>query len=298
MPNPFRLSDLQLFASDLTGPEGIAFDLEGAAYVGCCGRGGWVTPGPILRLHPDGSREPFADTEGRVLGLALDREGNLTVCDWARHEVVRVRPDGAVSVLADHLGSRHFWLPNFAVYDAEGSLYVSDSGIMTAPEPTGCIYRIRPAGAVELWADELEFPNGLALAADGSALYVVETNNRRVLRLAIRSDGTAGHPEVYAEGFAGRLDGLAFDSLGTLYVTVLGPPHQIATVETSGRLSVLVEDAEGVKMNFPTNCAFGGPGQDDLYIVSGNPQGGVGAGAVLKLHVGVKGQPLFGGSPP
>ena len=49
----------------------------------------------------------------------------------------------------------------------------------------------------------------------------------------------------------------------------------------------MIDDPEGQKLNFPTNCAFGGPDMQDLYFA--NLEGD----HFSRVHTGVRGHPLY-----
>jgi len=69
---------------------------------------------------------------------------------------------------------------------------------------------------------------------------------------------------------------MAFDVNRNLYITLpgvpkdgkLAPMNKIIRVDTNGDWELLIDDPEGTKLAFPTNCAFGGPGLQDLYIAN------------------------------
>jgi gluconolactonase len=58
-------------------------------------------------------------------------------------------------------------------------------------------------------------------------------------------------------------DGLAFDSLGNLYISCYRP-DSIFRLDPEGTLEVLAQDYEGTLMAAPTNIAFCGDNLDDL----------------------------------
>ena len=100
---------------------------------------------------------------------------------------------------------------------------------------------------------------------------------------------------MYAKDFPALPDGMAFDVEGNLYVTLpafvrdggFTPANQILRVDTNGNWTVLIDDAAGHKLAFPTNCAFGGPGLQDLYIA--NLQGN----HFSRVHTTFHGHPLY-----
>ncbi len=114
------LDHVTIAATGFKGPEGVTVDREGNIY-------GGGADGVIRKLAPDGKVTEFARTGGRPAGMALDRQGNLFVCDVGKAAVLKVTPSGGVSVFADQVGNLKLTLPNFPVFDAEGNLYVSNS---------------------------------------------------------------------------------------------------------------------------------------------------------------------------
>src|SRR5258708_37920134 len=88
---------------------------------------------------------------------------------------------------------------------------------------------------------------------------------------------------------------MAFATDGTLFVTLpafikggkMAPAHQIIQVDTNGKWTTLIDDAGGQKLNCPTNCAFGGPGPQNLDFT--NLRGGHVSRCPTNLH----GQPLY-----
>jgi len=218
-------------------------------------------------------------------GVTLDRKGNFVYCDLRHKAVMRCSPDGKVSMIADRAGDLALSIPNFCSYDAEGNLYVSNSSSQpaakvfeefTAPAPNGALARIRPDGRGEVVATGIYFANGTAIDPNEDAVYVLESSRYDCVRIAIKKDGTFGKPEVYASGFPAIPDGMAFDVNRNLYITLpgvpkdgkLAPMNKIIRVDTSGDWELLIDDPEGTKLAFPTNCAFGGPGLQDLYIAN------------------------------
>lgn len=286
-----QLDQVTIAATGFKGPEGVNVDREGNVY-------GGGTDGVIRKLAPDGKVTEFARTGGRPAGMAFDRQGNLFVCDVGKAAVLKVTPSGAVSLFADQAGGLRLTLPNFPVFDAEGNLYVSNStdhilsgmeDVMAEirnPVPKGALVRLRPDGRGEVAATGLYFANGTAIDPQENAVYVLQSTQNNCVRVAMRKDGTHGTPEVFGENLGGLPDGMAFDTEGYLIIT-LPTINRLVVLDPQGKLSVLIDDPEGKKTKGPTNCAFGGPGFDDLYIAH------LEADHIAKVHVGRKGHPLY-----
>jgi gluconolactonase len=239
----------------------------------------------------------FAQTKGRPAGMAFDREGNLFVCQAPR-QILKITPAGDVSLFADRVGDLRLIVPNFPVFDADGNLYVSNStnvDIVGQPDlrnqeieegrPNGALVRFRPDGRSDIVATGLYFANGTAIDPSEEAVYVLQSSRSNTVRIPING---GGGPEVepFGENLGGVPDGMAFDASGNLIVTLVFI-HRLVVLDRDGKLSTLLDDPTGKRMDLPTNCAFGGPEFDDLYIAS------LRSDHIPKLHIGVPGHPLY-----
>jgi gluconolactonase len=262
-------------------PEGVAVHPDGSVWCG-------GERGQIFRLDPDGSSvEQVASTDGFALGMAFDRGAeHLYVCDLKHAAVFRLEvASGRVERFADGAPGGRMRIPNSPALDADGRLYVSDSHRFGRPGPG--VFRIDPEGRGELWYDrDVTFANGLALAPDGSALYVAETFASNVFRIPIRDDGSAGPREEVAHVPGSLPDGLAFDVEGALYAGCY-EPSQVLRIDPSGAVDVLWHDVTAHTLAHPTNVAFRG-----TTMFTAN----LGRWHVTRIEVGVEGVPLPIGS--
>ena len=275
----YPVSEVRNFVVGLDHPEGVAMGRDGALYAG-------GEAGQVYRISPDGKQfEMIANTGGFCLGITLDQQENIYVCDAGRHAVLKVTPNGQVTPLATTVAGCELVNPNFSVFDSAGNLYFSDSGGWK--QANGAVYRLRPDGSGELFAaGPFHFANGLALDREERFLYVVESNLDRVVRVEIRADGSASNPEVFADGLARVPDGLAFDAEGNLYVTTYAS-NCVYRVTPSRQVQLLCRDVENLLLCQPTNCAFGGPDFDRLYVSN------LGRDHISVLDLKIKGQSLW-----
>lgn len=273
-------SEIRMLADGLLDhPECVAEGPDGFLYAG-------GEAGQVYRIAPGGkSVETIANTGGMSIGIALDPECNVYVCDSKLRAVVRATPQGRCEVFSEGAPEHKFVLPNYPVFDRQGNLYVSDSGGWKQGD--GKILKLDPQGRAGIFSPgPFHFTNGLALDAGERFLYVVESNLDRVLRIAIEPDGTAGETSVFVENMYHVPDGLAFDAAGNLYVTTYAN-HSLYRVSPEGRAELLSRDMDSLALNQPTNCAFGGPAFDRLYVAN------LGGWHIAELDLGVKGQPLY-----
>ena len=270
---------LTVLISGYDSPEGPAFDRDGNLYFV-----NWLSSS-IIRLSPDGAALEFFNTGGIPAGLAFHRDGSLYVADEGEdiHGVLRVADDRA-TILVNEFAGQPLNGANDLVFDSNGVLYFSDPWRSSAENPVGGFYRLFPDGRLQRIDHGLAFPNGVALSADGAAVYLAETYHNRILRYPIASDGAVGRREDFAilSGGDGP-DGMAFDAAGNLYVAHYGG----GKVAVFDRSSTMIEEipVPGAKV---TNVAFGGPDRRTLVITE------VETASLYQTQVDVPGLELFG----
>lgn len=293
----FRQGLVQNFANLATNschnPEGITADSGGTLYA--AGLSGNICvvdqSGNVTRVIP-------VAAGNALLGELFD-DGKIYVADnngdFSGGRVTRVDvATGAVSVVASGFANT-----NAFERDASGNLYVSDSF-------AGAVYKVNPAtGAKTQWvqSDLLRshgFPgfgaNGLAFDSSQSNLYVANTGDDRIFRVAVNPDGSAGALSIFADGATidarqhttGSLngaDGIAFDRSGRLWVCA-NQADEIQVLSPSGM--ALVQRFAGTgddAMHFPAspvfvghamfiaNLYFGTPGAGKISVLGAAPGG-------------------------
>jgi len=272
----------ETFADGLDHPEDLAFDAEGILWAG-------GELGQIYRIPEKGRVEEVTNIGGFCLGLAFSAADELFVCNAKLACVVRVQKNGKSSLFADFAGNHKLKLPNYAVFDSAGNLYVSDSGDWS--KGSGCIVRFDKQGHGEVFLEGPQpFPNGLALDAEGRFLFAAQSHTDDVLQIEIKKDGSAGHREIYAKGVERVPDGLAFDVAGNLYVSCYASDN-IYRVSPDRAVSLLAYDRDGTTLARPTNIAFGGPSNRSLYVAN------LGRWHINRVELGVAGQELANQNP-
>jgi sugar lactone lactonase YvrE len=257
-------------ADGLDHPECVAVGPDGQLYAS-------GEAGQVYRLDPDGPTI-VANTGGFVLGLCLDADSVIYACDQFRHEVVRIGKDGTVESYSERIQT-----PNYPVFTADGTLFVSDSGTWDGND--GFLYRIGVGGDCRrLDVDVPAFPNGLALSPGGDWLYVVLSQLPGVVRIPIVNAEPAGPPEVVLTMPGHVPDGLATLANGDLLVACYSP-DTIYRVH-NGQASVLAHDPRRVVLASPTNLALYGPGRTRMAV------GSLGRWHVASADIGLAGAAL------
>lgn len=225
------------------------------------GPDGWIwcgsENGEILRIDPGGSKiERVAATAGFTLGLAFWGDHTLFFCDLKAATVFRLDLASRELKAFTPPGIK---IPNYPVVDqARHRLLVSDSHHFSEPGPGVWAYDLR-TGEGGLWYDRpIVFANGMALNEAGDALYVCETFARKITRIAIAADGSAGETTTFAEDLPGLPDGLAFDIRGDLFCGCYEPSRILRISADGGMVAVYIEEATAHLFAHPTNIAFDG----------------------------------------
>jgi len=239
--------------------------------------------GEVLRVAPDGSRAEVMGTSGGfTLGLAFLGDQALLFCDLKEAAVYRL---DMKSRWVERFTGPGIRIPNYPVVDApRNRLLVSDSHHFSEPGPGVWAYDLG-TGAGALWYDRpMVFANGMALAPAGDALFVCETFARRITRIAIRSDGSAGEATPFATDLPGLPDGIAFDDKGYLFVGCYEPSRILRITPDGGTTEVYIEEPTAHLFAHPTNLAFDGP---VLYTAN------LGRWHITRIDTDTSGTPLW-----
>ncbi|MDO3700206.1 SMP-30/gluconolactonase/LRE family protein [Micromonospora sp. C28SCA-DRY-2] len=177
----------------------------------------------VIALDADGGHEVVATVPSFPMCIDFLPDGRLLVVDSARRRLLRREPDGSLVRHADLSGvSEKPW--NDIVVDDRGNAYVNTIGFdfpggEFAP---GLVVLVTPEGDVERVADDLAFPNGMAISPDGATLVVAESYANRLTAFDIGSDGALGNRHVWAETPDDHPDGICFDAEGALWYADVG----------------------------------------------------------------------------
>ncbi len=178
------------FITDLMNATGLAFDADGLLYISS------RHEGIVYRATERGNLSVFVEGMGVATGLAFDSQGNLYVGDRSG-TIFKISQDRQIYVfttLEPSIAAYHL------AFDYDDWLYV------TGPTTSSfdSVYRVSPAGEVEIFYRGLGRPQGLAFDADGN-LYVAASIGGRKGVVRIDRDRRA---ELFLSG--PNIVGLAF----------------------------------------------------------------------------------------
>ncbi len=163
---------------------GVAFDQHGNLFV--------TSEEGLSRISPTGSRQDFAVIESPRGFVALP-DGSFAVCDARQRVLLRVdRTGGPIEFLAQRSDGHFLRAPSFVAVDSNGGVYFSDPGYARITAPTGRLHYVSADGEVNLVSQHLAYPQGVAISTDGAKLFLVESQENRVVEFEILSPGRVG----------------------------------------------------------------------------------------------------------
>ncbi|SEP54261.1 SMP-30/gluconolactonase/LRE family protein [Amycolatopsis saalfeldensis] len=235
---------------------------DGALWVSDPQKGGiWTDSGGTwaftpLAAQPNGL---WFLPDGRLAG-AIMREKRVGIWDGAGFGAYADLSGVATGPLGDMVGDRH------------GGLYVDDVGYAAQlgekPRP-GRLIHVTPDGRAAVAAEDVEFPNGLAIIDDGRTLVVAETWAQRLTAFTIGAGGQLSdrrlfadlaqvvHPEARPDGICAAAHGVWVCTLSAHAVALVGESGLLARIGTgdgqpvaccldpAGRLFVTVAETGG-----------------------------------------------------
>ncbi|HEX4251191.1 MAG TPA: SMP-30/gluconolactonase/LRE family protein [Pseudonocardia sp.] len=241
--------------------------------------------GGVRRLDAGGGEHHLLAGRRGIGGLALHTTGGLLA---SGRDVVLLDGEQVRPVLADAAATGF----NDLGVGPGGELLV---GVLRyrplrgeAARP-GAVWSLGADGdRVELEA-ELNWPNGLAVSADGW-VYAADYDTGTVLRgrWTVPGSATPPRPQPWWSSPSGQADGLAVDEAGGVLVA-MGTGAGVARIGPDGVLDHVLE----VPAAFVSSVCFAGDGLTDLIVTtSDRTEAGQPAGGVLRTRAKVPGLPV------
>jgi sugar lactone lactonase YvrE len=229
-----------------------------------------------VRVLGDGGRSEVV-VRHASLPLCFDflPDGTLLVVSAAQRSLLRASPDGELTTCADlrplsELGA------NDIVVDGRGNAYVNSNNAefgATAPPAgpaTGRIYLVPATASPRLVADDLDFPNGMAVTPDNRTLVVAESYRHRLTAFDIAPDGSLSGRRMFADLGDDPPDGITIDASGAVWYADV-PHAQCVLVADGGEVLDRVDVDRGAFA-----CMLGGSDGRTLYVVGAHWPGASG----------------------
>ena len=222
--------------------------------------------GEVVDVRLDGEWEVIARVKSLPLCTAWLPDGRLVIVSSQRGLLLRLEPDGSLVTHAD-LG-RPGW--NDIVADGRGNIYVNGAGFNPmageAFRPGG-VSHVSPDGSVRPVADDIAFPNGMAVTADNATLIVADSYRHQLVGFDIAADGGLSGRRVWADLGEAAPDGICVDAENAVWYAEV-PGRRCARVAEGGEeLATVPLDRGGFA------CVLGGAEGTTLFITAAEWRG-------------------------
>jgi len=217
----------------------------------------------LVAVDPEGRSEVVTTVQSFPFSIDWLPDGRLLIVSASRRQLLRTEPDGSLVVHSDLAGiSEKPW--NEIVVDGRGNAYLNNIGFdfPDGEVVPGIIAMVTPDGAVAQVADNVAFPNGMAVTPDNSTLIVAESYAKRLTAFDIAGDGGLSHRRLWADLGDGVPDGICLDADGAVWYADV--PHQrCVRVREGGEVLQTVDVDRGCFA-----CMLGGDDRSTLYIMA------------------------------
>jgi sugar lactone lactonase YvrE len=230
------------------------------------------TAGRIVAVDDTGETEVIL--EHRSLPLCFDflPDGRLVLVSNQERALLTLEADGSLATYADLTPVSDLGC-NDIVVDGRGLVFVNSPHFDFAAGPPpgdvqpGRVGVVLPGGEARVVADDVAFPNGMAVTADGATLVVADSYRHQLVGFAIGDDGDLSGRRVWADlgrpdATGDSPDGICLDASGAAWYADV--PHQrcVRVAEGGEVLQVVDLDRGGFA------CMLGGDGAPSLYAVA------------------------------
>jgi sugar lactone lactonase YvrE len=252
-------------------------------------------------------------------GIALKKNGDLIVANIGSGALEKLTRLGERSVIYDTIDGVPLGKLNFVLPDSQGRMWLSistrhvDLAASISPKVKDGYLALVDEKGIRIVADHFGFANELRLNPSETQIYVAESTGKRVSRMRVDAAGELSGRETYGPESlgAGFPDGIAFDSFGNLWCTMMmadriiaitpegellelfgdGDATATAALErafAAGELTFeIMQAARGKAFPWTTSVAFGGPDLKTVYV------GALMADTIPSFRSPVAGRPML-----
>jgi sugar lactone lactonase YvrE len=220
----------------------------------------------VMSTDLDGNMTKIVNVQGTPSGIGWSPEGDLMVVSMADRRLLKLVGEELKEVA--NLWDLASFNCNDMVVTEQGRAYIGNFGFdfeAMAPYAPGEIITVSADGKAEVAADNLAFPNGMAITQDGKTLIVSETLGECLTAFDIRDDGLLSNRRTWAELKDMTPDGITLDVEGAVWVSspVSGG---VFRVHEGGNISAVVMVSKQAY-----SCTLGGDDRKTLLIMVSPP---------------------------
>ncbi|HEY2447790.1 MAG TPA: SMP-30/gluconolactonase/LRE family protein [Mycobacterium sp.] len=192
-------------------------------------------------------------------GLGFRPDGTLLIVSTESRRLLRYDGEN-VDTIADLSGVTPADLGDMVI-DSAGRAYIGSQAFRG-----GAVLRVDPDDTVSVVAEDLDFPNGMAITADRRTLIVAESIGRRLTAFSIGDDGELSDRRVFADGLDGPPDGICLDADGGVW-TSMTLAHQFERIVGGGNKGRVTHRID-VGDRAAIACTLGGPENRTLFMLT------------------------------
>jgi sugar lactone lactonase YvrE len=226
------------------------------------------TNGEILAVGPDGGCE--VAVRHASLPLCFDHlpDGRVVLVSNQERALLTLEAEGSLARYADLAPLSSFGC-NDIVIDGRGNTYVNSANFDFQAGPPdsavapGFVALVRPDASTSVVAQDIAFPNGMAVTADNSTLLVADSYRHCLIGFDIDADGTLSNRRVWADLGEGTPDGICLDAEDACWYADV-PNRWVRRVRAGGAVVDTIELGE--LGGFA--CMLGGDDARTLYVVA------------------------------
>lgn len=226
----------------------------------------------VVAVDLAGNSEVVAGVPAMPMGLGWLPDGGMLIVSSNDGRLLRREPDGSLATHADLSSMSTFPWSDMAV-DGRGNAYVGNIGFDfgAGDVAPGFLAVVTPDGAAREVADDISFPNGVAVTPDNATLIIAESYAHRLTAFDIAVDGDLANRRVWAElGDGGFPDGICLDAEGAVWYADV-PNKRCVRVREGGEVLQTVELDRGCFA-----CVLGGPDKATLFVTAAEWSGAEG----------------------
>lgn len=182
-----------------------------------------LSGGEIMKVNHKGEIVTWA-TSICPNGQSILNNGDHLVCDSKQAALIRYNKDGNFlsREIDGFCGGEIIRVPNDVITSKKGNIYFTDS-----VRHDGKVATIDTEGKEHIIAQNLDYPNGLALSNDERILFVAESYQNRILAIDLKNDFGirifANLPNHTSNDIASNLpDGIKVDEKDNIWVAHYG----------------------------------------------------------------------------
>lgn len=220
----------------------------------------------VMAIDDAGRAEEVVSVPARPSGLGWLPDGRMLVVSMGDRRLLRLEAGGLVehadlSALVSHDC-------NDMVVDGRGRAYVGNAGFDLRDRPLrprpAEIVLVTPDGEAQVVDDEIVFPNGSVVSADGATLIVASTFGNTLTAFTIGEDGTLSDRRTWADLPGRAPDGMCLDAEGAVWVADATGQACVRVAEGGEILDVVETGPMGCFA-----CALGGQDRRTLFLCTG-----------------------------